>query len=83
MLVNINRASTATQIDALLSGFLDNNGNILSGGTIETFEAGTNNPTQTYSARDKSASYGVTISVDSLGQKTVYADGLIKLVVKA
>lgn len=63
--------------------FLDNNGDPLASGTIETFLAGTSTPVATYQDAALSVSNGTTITLDSAGRARIFLDALsYKFVVK-
>jgi len=74
--------NAAVQVDFLMSGIIDANGLPLTGGKVDTFEAGTTTPKQTFVESDKSVVEANPIILDSLGRKLVFADGNYKFVIK-
>lgn len=74
--------NAAIQVDFLMAGFIDASGNPLAAGKVDTFEAGTTTPKQTFVESDKSVVESNPIILDGLGRKLVFADGNYKFVVK-
>ncbi len=75
--------STFAQIiDFLLAGLEDQNGNPLSGGKIDSYNAGLLTRKDTYTVRDKSVVSTNPIPLDIYGRAVVYGDGLYKFVIK-
>ena len=62
--------------------FTDSNGNTLSGGTIETYEAGTTTGTATWADADKSTSNGNSVTLDVNGTAMIFGDNTYKFIVK-
>ena len=60
----------------------DSNGDPLSGGLVYTYESGTTTPKTTYSDRGLSTPNTNPVVLDSRGEASIYATGLIKLVLK-
>ena len=69
------------QIDILLAGVRDTSGNVLSGGKVYTYNAGTLTPKATYVDSAGATPATNPIILDSAGRAQVYADGAFKLVV--
>lgn len=69
------------QIDILLAGVRDTSGNVLSGGKVYTYNAGTLTPKATYVDSAGATPATNPIVLDSAGRAQVYADGAFKLVV--
>jgi hypothetical protein len=62
---------------------MDNNGEPLAGGTIETFEAGTSTNKQTFTSEDESAANTNPIVLDASGRADIWLDsGSYKFVMK-
>ena len=61
---------------------LDDNGDPLSGGLVYTYESGTNTPKTTYSDRGLSAANANPVVLNSRGEASIYASGLIKIILK-
>jgi len=74
--------NAAIQVDFLMAGIIDSNGLPLTGGKVDTFEAGTTTPKQTFVESDKSVVEENPIILDALGRKLVFADGNYKFVIK-
>ena len=60
----------------------DSNGAPLSGGKVYTYESGTSTPKTTYSDRALSTPNANPVVLDSRGEASIYATGLIKIVLK-
>lgn len=70
------------QVDFLLSGMTDTNGQALSGGKIYTYSAGTTSNKTTWSDFGETTPLTNPIILDAYGKKQVFADGLYKFVVQ-
>lgn len=73
--------ASPSQVDFLLSGFSDSNGDPLSGGKVYTYIAGTTTNKTTWSNITGTSAHANPIILDSNGTKQVFADGLYKFVV--
>lgn len=77
-------ATTAQQVDFLLSGSLDGDGSVNSGGKVYTCDAGTvcgsstSNPKTTWQDANKVTPHANPIILDAFGRATVFADGNYK-----
>lgn len=69
------------QIDVLLAGIRDTSGNVLSGGKVYTYTAGTLTSKATYVDSAGATPATNPIVLDSAGRAQVYAEGAYKLVV--
>lgn len=69
------------QIELLLAGVRDTSGNVLGGGKVYTYNAGTLTPKVTYVDSAGATPATNPIILDSAGRAQVYADGAFKLVV--
>ncbi len=69
-------------IDFLLAGLENEAGNPLSGGKVDSYNAGLGTRKDTYTVRDKSAVSTNPIILDVYGRAVVYGDGLYKFVIK-
>lgn len=69
-------------VDFLLSGFTDNSGEPLSGGKVESYEAGTTTPKTLYTDHLGASPAANPVILDSNGRAQVYGDGSYKLVVR-
>jgi hypothetical protein len=72
----------AVQIESLWNGITDSSGNMLSGGKVYTYEAGTTIPKALYTAPDKSVEASNPVILDAEGKALVYGDGSYKFVIK-
>lgn len=72
----------AKQIDILLAGLMDLNGDPINGGKVETYEAGTSTPKNTWTDYDKSIVAANPIILDSAGRSLRFGEGLYKFIVK-
>jgi hypothetical protein len=74
----------ALQIDALLSGFLDGNGDPYSGGSLTVYDEGTVNLATIYSQADKGAAAANPITLDTRGSfgSSIFVDGKVKFLLK-
>lgn len=72
----------AIQIESLLAGLLDNNGNPLAAGKVYTYAAGTSTPKTTWIDAGKTTPATNPVILDGVGCAEVYADGDYKIVVK-
>lgn len=72
----------AIQVDFLLAGLVDGSGDVLAGGRVYTYEAGTSTPKNTYTVQDKTTAETNPIILDARGVKHVFAEGAYKFVVK-
>jgi hypothetical protein len=79
--VHANAASTAQQVDFLLTG-IEKDGDPCSGCKVYTYETGTTTAKATYLDRLKASSATNPIVLDSEGRAEVFADGLYKFVIK-
>lgn len=70
------------QVDFLLNGLVDTNGNPLSGGKVYAYIAGTTTPVQTFTDRDGTILSTNPIILDSYGKAQIYGDGIYKFIVK-
>lgn len=75
--------ASPTQVEFLLSGFTDSNGQPLSGGKVYTYIAGTTTNKTTWSDFGETTPLTNPIILDGNGKKQVYAEGLYKFVVKS
>lgn len=77
-------ATTAQQVDFLLSGSLDGDGAVNTGGKVYTCDAGTvcgpstSNPKTTWQDANKAVAHANPIILDSFGRSSVFADGNYK-----
>ena len=71
-------AAKATQVDFLLAGLVDTNGNFLSGGKVYTYEAGSGGAVtkNTYTDSDMTTVAPNPIILDAYGRAQVFASGL-------
>jgi hypothetical protein len=74
-------STRALQLDFLLNGLVDNSGNLLAGGTVEFYEAGTTTAKNVWTDKNKTAPYA-TYTLDSAGAAHLYGDGSYKIVIK-
>jgi hypothetical protein len=74
----------AIQIDFMANGVHDRAGNLLSGGKIHTYAAGTNLPKATYISRDATPTNEASnpILLDGEGKANIYAAGVYKFVIQ-
>lgn len=70
--------ANAQQVGFLISGLTDNDGNILAGGKVYTYESGTTSDKATWTDATKTTSATNPVILDSLGRATIYADGNYK-----
>lgn len=72
------------QIEALWSGLLDNSGEMLAGGKVYSYEAGTTTPKTLYtdSACTTPAGVSSVLTLDAYGRARVFGTGAYKFVVK-
>lgn len=71
-------AAKATQIDFLLAGLVDTNGDFLSGGKVYTYDAGTTTPRDTWTDSDMTTVAANPIILDAYGRAQIFASGLYK-----
>jgi len=73
-----------SQIDFLMTPFVDINGAPLAGGTVEFYLEGTSTPVTVYAEKALSTSLGSTVTLDSNGVKLCFAatTSFLKIVVK-
>ena len=69
------------QVDFLLSGLHDSQGNPLNGGKVYTYAAGTTTPKTCWLDKDKVSVAANPIILSTLGQAQVYCDGWYQFVV--
>lgn len=74
--------ASPSQVDFLMSGMTNTNGQALSGGKIYTYIAGTTTNKTTWSDFAETTPHANPIILDAYGRKQVFADGLYKFVVK-
>lgn len=74
--------AVSRQIDFLVAGLIDSSGLPLSGGRVETYDAGTTNPRLTYTDQLKTTPATNPIILNSLGQALVFGDGAYKFIIK-
>lgn len=74
--------ASPSQVDFLLSGMTDTNGQPLSGGKVYTYIAGTTTNKTTWTNYGETVAEANPIILDAYGRKQVFADGLYKFVVK-
>ena len=74
----------ALQIDAALSGFLDANGDPLSGGSLTVYDEGTTNLASIYAVATKSSGRANPVTLDTYGSTSgpIFVDGKVKLLLK-
>lgn len=72
----------AQQVEFLLAGVRDTNGNPLSAGLVYSYSAGTTNAKALYSASDKSTSHAQGVALDGYGRLQAWGDGAYKIVIK-
>lgn len=72
----------AQQVEFLLAGVRDANGNALSAGLVYHYKAGTTTDKDLYSASDKSTSHVQPAVLDSAGRLQAWGDGAYKFVIK-
>lgn len=70
--------AVSRQIDFLLSGLIDTNGLPLSGGKVTCYEAGTTTLKTTWTDQAKTTPSSNPITLNSLGQATIFGDGNYK-----
>jgi Pectate lyase superfamily protein len=73
---------TATVLPNGVNQYFDNNGNPLSGGTVETYAAGTSTPKTTWSDAAQTAPNANPTVLDSAGRATLFWSGAYKIIVK-
>ena len=71
--------ATAYQVEHLLAGVLDNNGDPLAGGKVYTYEAGTTTNKTMWVDANKAVAATNPIILDAQGRANVYGDGNYKL----
>ena len=74
--------ATPSQVEFLMSGMTDTNGQPLSGGKVYTYTAGTLSNKTTWQDLGEVSSHTNPIILDAYGKKQVFADGLYKFVIK-
>ncbi len=70
------------QINAPRTQFLDASGALLAGGSVTTYIPGTFTPITTYIDADGSIANDNPATLDALGSVSIWADGLVRLIVK-
>ena len=75
-------ANDAFQVDFLLAGLTDTNGDALTAGKAHTYDAGTTNNKTTWTESDKSVAAANPVILDAYGRALIFADGNYKIVVK-
>jgi hypothetical protein len=73
--------SKAVQVEHLIAGVVDDNGEPLSGGKVYTYAAGTLDSKTTWTNRSKGSSATNPIILDSEGKTLIFADGIYKFVI--
>lgn len=72
----------AVQVDFLVAGLRDSNGEPLALGKVFHYVAGTTTDKDVYTAYDKSATAAQPVVLDANGKALIYADGAYKFVIK-
>lgn len=72
----------AQQVEFLLAGVRDTNGNELAAGLVYSYAAGTTTAKALYSASDKSTSHAQGVALDGNGRLQAWGDGAYKFVIK-
>lgn len=72
----------AIQVDFLLAGLTDANGNDLTSGKVYTYGAGTDTTKTTWTESDKSVAAANPVVLGAYGRALIFADGNYKFVVK-
>lgn len=75
-------AGRAIQVELLLAGVRDTNGQPVNGGKIYTYDAGTLNARTTWTDVGKATPAANPIVLDANGKAQIYADGAYKFVIK-
>lgn len=75
-------ADRAVQVEFLLAGLTDNNGDPLNGGKVYSYESGTTTPQALYTTQDQTTAATNPLILDSNGRARVFAEGSYKLVIK-
>lgn len=75
-------ANAAIQVELLMSGLTDSNGNALASGKIFTYDAGTSNNKTTWIDAAKGSAATNPVILDANGRALIFADGIYKFVVK-
>lgn len=75
-------ADKASQIELLLNGVTNTNGQVLSGGKVYTYAAGTTTPKTTWTDRNKTTPAANPIILGADGKAQGYADGIYKFLIK-
>lgn len=71
----------AQQVDFLLSGYHDNNGNALAGGKVYFYEPGTTNLQTIWNDADEAVIATNPVVLDAYGRKEVFAKGLYDIAI--
>jgi len=74
--------AAAVQVDFLLSGMTDTSGEMLAGGLVYTYVAGTTSVKTTWTDSAKSAAAPNPVVLDAYGRANIYADGTYKFVIR-
>jgi hypothetical protein len=74
--------SNAVQVEFIANGVHDRQGNLLVGGKVWTYSAGTNRPMETYLDRNTYTPASNPIVLDGEGKATVFASGAYKFVIQ-
>lgn len=72
----------AVQIESLWNGLTDNSGNLLNGGKVYSYEAGTTTAKSLYQDSGKASEATNPVVLNAYGRANVYGDGAYKFVVK-
>lgn len=75
-------ALQAVQIDLLMAGLTDHDGNALSAGKVYTYEAGGLVPKATYQDKARAADHPNPIVLDAYGRALAFGDGFYKFIIK-
>jgi hypothetical protein len=75
-------AATAVQVEFMANGVHDRQGNLLVGGKVWTYSAGTNLPKETYLDRNALTPASNPIVLDGEGKAVIFASGSYKFVIQ-
>lgn len=75
-------ANTAKQVDALLAGVTDSNGDPLASGKVYFYDPGTTDDMTVYQDSTKSVAHSQPVVLDASGRASVFVDGATKMVIQ-